>query len=197
MHRLFHWSLAATLLPFLIGCGDSAPDSIGNSIPVQDAAAVADAGRRIGTIDLRRIYVTLGLQQQRITRKDELNTEINLFREDARTQVQKKLAEFGGDAQALTEDQRKVMQSLDAELTNELRKKTAEAQQTMSELDQFLQRILSQKTSKPIQKIADQRHLDIVLIHRPDSFAFIRPDADITDEILTEIGAVPSIQDTP
>jgi len=179
---------SAALLVCLIGCDDSGTESTDSPIPVRDAATAADAGGRIGTIDLGHIFVTLGLQQQRVARQRELNAEISKFSDDARKQVQSKLEEFGGDAQALKDEQRAEIQKLDAKLTKELRKKSSEAQQIMSETDQFLQRILNQKTKEPIQKVAEKRRLDIVLIRRPDAFAFIRPAVDITGEVLKEIG---------
>ncbi len=188
MHRLtsFLLLLATSPLVLLAGCG--APQT---QLPAADAGPAAPASTspqtRIGTIDVGKIYNLTGLQNQRNAKLRELNQKRVKLEQERNDAMQKKIAEFGGDTEKLSDEQKQELQKMQAEWLAARRDNTIEAQQVMQETDQFLNNLYNQQTAEPIRKVAEARGLDMVLVLQRNLFAYINPEVDITDEVLSHL----------
>ena len=176
--------LLVLLAASAVGCQPSAPS------PSSPAPSTARAKPRstVGTIDMQRIFVLMGLDRQMENKRRGLGEEIGKLQKELGETISQKLEEFGGDVNQLTDSQRKELDELDLARRQQLREKESQAQQQMSETTRWVQRVLSQKTKEPIETVADKRGLDVVLFDRAGAFAFSRPAVDITDEVIQLAG---------
>ena len=168
-----------------VGCQPSAPSTSASQTP---PTARAKPRSTVGTIDMQRIFVLMGLDRQVENKRRGLGEEIGKLQKQLGETISQKLEEFGGDVNQLTDSQRKELDELDLARRQQLREKESQAQQQMSETTRWVQRALSQKTKEPIETVADKRGLDVVLFDRAGAFAFSRPALDITDEVIQLAG---------
>jgi Skp family chaperone for outer membrane proteins len=168
-----------------VGCQPSAPSTSASQTP---PTARAKPRSTVGTIDMQRIFVLMGLDRQVENKRRGLGEAIGKLQKQLSETISQKLEEFGGDVNQLTDSQRNELDELDLARRQQLREKESQAQQQMSETTRWVQRALSQKTKEPIERVADKRGLDVVLFDRAGAFAFSRPALDITDEVIQLAG---------
>ena len=187
------WRWTFLLLPALgftiAGC-DQPPPPQTAAVP---AAASAATPGNVGILDVQKLFVLLGLQQQRVEKEGERSRKLNRLHEEQRAIIDKKLKEFGGDQKELTGPQKEELQQLEAQRVRLLQELNSELQQELAQFNNYLNNVFSQKTREPIRKVAEQRKLEIVLIRHPNLLAYARPGVDITDDVLQEIGPLPPL----
>jgi len=177
--------LPLLLVAAAVGCQPSSSSPSASPAP---STARAKPRSTVGTIDMQRIFVLMGLDRQVEEKRRRLGEEIGKLQKELSESIRQKLEGFGGDVNQLTDSQRKELDELDLARRQQLREKESQAQQQMSETSRWVQRVLSQKTKEPIETVADKRGLDLVLFDRAGAFAFSRPAVDITDEVIQLAG---------
>ncbi len=203
-HKLLSIIIVVCFQSLICGCNTSTRDLIETSDTAAGPIVPIEARNRVGVVDMQRLSQGLGLNDQLIQKRQQLQRDWDKVNNESRAAMEEKLKAFGGDPQQLSEDEKQELQQLEIERRRRLTAVDRENNASLQEMNRWLRRVLLEKTGDPINAIGKEKGFQLILIRSPNEVAFIEPGVDITDLVLkraggqvnnNEAGAAPEMTD--
>lgn len=141
---------------------------------------------QIAACNLDKVAEELGLRQEMdqllSDRKALLNSEVRNVQQQLQDALNKKIEEAGD---APTEEQKKQLARLQLESNQRLRQAQTRATQLLAQYRQSLIRQIRTKIKIPIDKVARDKGINLVVTEHPDFLIFSSGAADITPDVIS------------
>jgi Skp family chaperone for outer membrane proteins len=187
-HKLLSIIFIFCFQSLIFGCNTNTRDLTETSETATGPIVPIEARNLVGVVDMQRLSQGLGLNDQLIQKRQQLQRDWDKVNDESRAAMEEKLKAFGGDPQQLSEDEKQELQQLEIERRRRLTAVERENNAALQEMNRWLRRVLMEKTGEPINAIGKEKGFQLILRRSPNEVAFIEPGVDITDLVLKRTG---------
>ncbi len=174
--------IAATLMSG--GCDKDAAIETDATDTAAAAPSTASGKGSVAVVNLDKVAQELGLASQFTqivnSQQRQLQDQLNNVLQSMQSNFDKQRQEFGEEP---TDEQQRQLQQLQAVANQRINNMRAEAQQQTAQLQQSLADQVRAMLKGPVQKIAKQRGLSLVLVDQNNAF-YTAEGVDITDSVI-------------